>query len=74
MVTIGTRLFLTKWLAIHAYLKDYLFADSFEPSSRMDTTNSGPLPKGSSQFVQNLVFGVGVGMFLPTGFEYKYTR
>jgi len=74
VVTIGTRLFLTKWLAIHAYLKDYLFADSFEPSSRMDTTNSGPLPKGSSQFVQNLVFGVGVGMFLPTGFEYKYTR
>jgi outer membrane beta-barrel protein len=74
VVTIGTRLFLTKWLAIHAYLKDYLFADSFEPSSRMDINNMGPLPKGSSEFVQNLVFGVGVGMFLPTGFEYKYTR
>jgi len=25
-------------------------------------------------FIQNPVFGVGVGMFLPTGFEYKYTR
>ena len=31
-------------------------------------------PKGDSNFIQNLVFGVGVGMFLPTGFEYKYTR
>ena len=72
VVTLGTRLFLTKWLAIHAYLKDYLFADSFEPSGRdpMATTT----PKGTTEFVQNLVFGVGVGMFLPTGFEYKYTR
>lgn len=72
-IEIGTRLFLTKWLAIHAYLKDDLFADSFEPSSRMDT-GTQPLPKGDSEFVQNLMFGVGVGMFLPTGFEYKYTR
>ncbi len=72
-VEIGMRLFLTKWLAIHAYLKDQLFADSFEPSSRMDTA-SDPLPKGESNFVQNIMFGVGVGMFLPTGFEYKYTR
>jgi outer membrane beta-barrel protein len=73
VATIGMRMFLTKWLAIHAYLKDYLFADSYEPASRMDR-GGGPLPKGDSSFVQNLVFGVGVGMFLPTGFEYKYTR
>lgn len=72
-VDIGMRMFLTKWLAIHAYLKDYMFVDSFEPSQRMDKPGD-PLPKGDSQFVQNLVFGVGVGMFLPTGFEYKYTR
>lgn len=74
VATIGTRLFLTKWLAIHAYLKDYLFSDSFEPASRMDTGGTGPLPKGDPKFINNLVFGVGVGMFLPTGFEYKYTR
>jgi outer membrane beta-barrel protein len=73
-VDIGMRLFLTKWLAIHAYLKDYMFVDSLEPASRADTGGVGPLPKGDSNFVQNLVFGVGVGMFLPTGFEYKYTR
>jgi outer membrane beta-barrel protein len=72
-IQVGMRLFLTKWLAIHAYLKDQLFADSFEPSSRMDAAGQ-PLPKGDSSFVQNIMFGVGVGMFLPTGFEYKYTR
>ncbi len=71
-VDIGMRLFLTKWLAIHAYLKDYMFVDKFEPADRTSVT--GPPPGGVGSFVQNLVFGVGVGMFLPTGFEYKYTR
>jgi outer membrane beta-barrel protein len=70
-VDLGTRLFLTKWLAIHAYIKDYMFVDKFEPASRM---NPQAVPEGESRFVQNIVFGVGVGMFLPTGFEYKYTR
>ena len=69
-VDIGTRLFLTKWLALHAYLKDYMFVDKYEPTNRMGTKT----PDGTSEFVQNIVFGVGIGMFLPTGFEYKYTR
>jgi outer membrane beta-barrel protein len=73
-VDIGTRLFLIKWLAIHAYLKNYMFVDSLEPASRGSAVGSAPPPKGDSNFIQNLVFGVGVGMFLPTGFEYKYTR
>ncbi len=73
-VDIGMRLFLTKWLAIHAYLKDYMFVDSLEPASRGTAVGSEPPPKGDSTFIQNLVFGVGVGMFLPTNFEYKYTR
>jgi outer membrane beta-barrel protein len=75
-IDLGTRLFLTKWLTIHAYLKDYMFIDQFEPTNR-DPALMGRLPPGStfvSQFVNNLVFGVGVGMFLPTNFEYKYTR
>jgi hypothetical protein len=48
--------------------------DSLEPSSRGSSVGTAPPPKGDSQFIQNLVFGVGVGMFLPTGFDYKYTR
>jgi outer membrane beta-barrel protein len=70
-VDLGTRLFLTKWLALHAYIKDYMFVDKFEPASR---TSPSVVPPGVSEFVQNIVFGVGIGMFLPTGFEYKYTR
>src|SRR6185369_17807448 len=74
-VGIGTRLFLTKWLVIHAYLKDYLFADKYEPVDRSAFGHAvPPEDKFVSTFVQNVVFGVGVGMFLPTSFDYKYTR
>ena len=76
-IGVGTRLFLTKWLVIHAYLKDYLFADKYEPADRAlqpDPTAVPPSNTFSSRFVQNVVFGVGVGMFLPTSFDYKYTR
>src|SRR5437763_1307547 len=59
-VDIGTRLFLTKWLAIHAYLKDYMFVDSLEPASRGSAVGSAPPPKGDSNFIQNIVFCVGV--------------
>lgn len=72
-IDLGTRLFLTKWLTIQVYLKDYMFVDKFEPANRMSTAVP-PASTFDSRFVQNLVFGVGVGMFLPTGFEYKYTR
>ncbi|HUS63003.1 MAG TPA: outer membrane beta-barrel domain-containing protein [Kofleriaceae bacterium] len=74
-VDIGTRLFITKWLALQVYLKDYMFVDKFEPTNRPTTSTAIP-PESTfvSNFVQNLVFGVGIGMFLPTGFEYKYTR
>jgi outer membrane beta-barrel protein len=75
-VDLGTRLFLTKWLAIHVYIKDYMMVDKLEPTNRPQTCvgSTDPACAGVSQFINNVVFGVGVGMFLPTGFEYKYTR
>jgi hypothetical protein len=73
-VDIGTRLFLTKWLALHVYLKDYMFVDKFEPTIPRSGTAVPPDSTFVSEFVQNIVFGVGLGMFLPTGFEYKFTR
>lgn len=70
-IDLGTRVFISKWLALNVFLKDYLFADKYEPANRM----GHQVPSNSdSRFVQNLVFGVGLGLFLPTGFEYKYLR
>jgi outer membrane beta-barrel protein len=62
---LGLRTFISKWLAFHVYVKDYLFGDKFEPTSGTEPV---------SQFVQHVVFGVGLGLFLPTNFEYKYLR
>jgi outer membrane beta-barrel protein len=72
-IDLGTRLFITKWLALQVYLKDYMMVDKFEPTNRT-TQDLPPESTYVNQFVNNLVFGVGIGMFLPTGFEYKYTR
>jgi outer membrane beta-barrel protein len=74
-IDLGTRLFVTKWLALQVYIKDYMMVDKYEPTNRpADTTMLPPENTYVNQFVNNLVFGVGVGMFLPTSFEYKYTR
>ena len=51
-----------------------MFVDKFEPRQPHGSTAVPAAQQRDSNFVQNLVFGVGVGMFLPTGFEYKYTR
>jgi outer membrane beta-barrel protein len=74
-IDFGLRTFLTKWLVVQVYLKDYMFVDKFEPTNRpAGSIEVPPADTHVSQFVNNVVFGVGIGMFLPTSFEYKYTR
>ena len=48
-VDVGMRLFLTKWLAIHAYLKDYMFVDSLEPASRGSAVGTAAAAQGRLQ-------------------------
>ena len=31
-VDLGTRLFITKWLALQVYIKDYMMVDKLEPT------------------------------------------
>lgn len=71
---VGARFFFTKWLVFHVYLKDYMFIDKYEPTVPRSDTSLPPRNTWVDQFVQNVAFGVGVGMFLPTNFEYKYLR
>lgn len=82
-VSLGSRLWMNRWFAIDTYIKDYLFNDQLEPTSRMmgDTPDAtGNCPAGcasanaESRFTNNLVFGVGISLFLPPGFEYKQLR
>ncbi|MSP63678.1 MAG: hypothetical protein EXR72_25700 [Myxococcales bacterium] len=73
-VTLGTRMWLASWFAIDAYLKDYLFADQLEPTSRtLNETSEQAKNRAESQFTNNIVFGLGISMFVP-GFDYKQLR
>ncbi len=79
-VGIGSRFFLTDWLTVNFALRDYIIADHFEPKpdglQAMPTITTAQEAKDRSQseLVQNLVFYVGVGFYLPTKFQYKTPR
>lgn len=76
-VGIGSRFFLLDWLTVNFALRDYFLPDKFEPQ------NDGPPNIGSaaqakaqaqSELVNNVIFSVGVGFYLPTKFTYKTPR
>ncbi|HEX3902876.1 MAG TPA: outer membrane beta-barrel domain-containing protein [Polyangia bacterium] len=79
-VGIGSRFFLTDWLTVNFALRDYIIADHFEPlpdgtlAMPAITTSAEAKDRAQSEWVQNLVFYVGVGFYLPTKFQYKTPR
>jgi outer membrane beta-barrel protein len=72
---IGTRMWLSRWFAIDAYIKNYIFADQLEPTNRIPgETSDMAASRAESQFTFDLTFGLGISIFLPPGFEYKTLR
>jgi outer membrane beta-barrel protein len=77
-VGIGSRFFLLNWLSVNFALRDYLVPDKFEPKS--DGLSAGIMnsaqakARAQSELVQNVLFYVGVGIYLPTKFQYKTPR
>ncbi|HEY8926695.1 MAG TPA: outer membrane beta-barrel domain-containing protein [Polyangia bacterium] len=76
-VGIGSRFFLFDWLTVNYMFRDYIILDKYEPLNRSaDLYKSGADAKAhaDSKLVNNIMFYVGVGMFLPTSFQYKTPR
>ncbi len=79
-VGIGSRFFLLDWLTVNFALRDYITPDHFEPlpdgtgATPPITNSTEAKDRSQSQWVQNLVFYVGVGFYLPTKFQYKTPR
>lgn len=77
-VGIGSRFFLLNWLSVNFALRDYLVPDKFEPlgdgAAKGITTSAEAKAQGQSELVQNVLFYVGVGIYLPTKFQYKTPR
>lgn len=78
--SIGLRVWLSRWLGLDAYFKNYLFTDRLEPDGR--TRNDGQpgepaeqaQARAVSQLTYDVTFGVGFSIFLPPRFEYKTPR
>lgn len=76
-VGLGSRFFLTDWLTINLALRDYILPDKFEPKPDGPpniTTPDAAKAQAQSALVNNIVFSVGVGFYLPTKFQYKTPR
>ena len=74
---IGGRFFLFDWLTINYMLRDYVVLDKFEPLNRsasMYASAADAKAHADAKLVNNVMFYLGVGVFLPTGFQYKTPR
>jgi outer membrane beta-barrel protein len=72
---VGTHLFVSNWLTFNVALKDYVFNDKFEPTNRDPAWNIDRVKsEASSQFVHNIMLYAGIGLYLPTSFQYRTPR
>lgn len=79
-IGIGSRFFLLDWLTVNFGLRDYFLPDKFEPNPN-GTLAPTPITSADqakanahSELVNNVIFSVGVGFYLPTKFQYKTPR
>jgi outer membrane beta-barrel protein len=75
-VGIGSRFFFTDWLTINFALRDYILPDKYETQMKPDPYTNATAAKANAQsvLVNNVVFSIGVGFYLPTKFQYKTPR
>ena len=79
-VGLGARLFLFNWLTLNVAIRDYVMPDKFEnenrPCAACANAEDGPTAKthATQALVNNVMVMAGVGIYLPTGFQYKTPR
>jgi len=74
---IGGRFFLFDWISLNYMFRDYLILDKFEPLTRTKevySTAAEAQSHADGKMVNNLMFYVGLGVYLPTSFQYKTPR
>lgn len=69
------RVFLASWITVNISVKDYIFVDKFESVQRTaDMTVDQAKDNATSQLINNIMFGVGVSLWLPPTFQYTTFR
>lgn len=74
---IGLRVFINRWLAVNAEIRDYAYVEKLE-NVEVAKTQAEQLDKktwfGDSQFTQNVQAQIGISMFLPFSWEYRLPK
>ena len=74
-VGLGARFFLFDWLTINFAVRDYIMVDKFEPTDRDPTWDAATTKAhADSAWVNDVMFYGGVGLYLPTKFQYRTPR
>ncbi len=76
-VGLSMRFFLSKFLTVTMGFRDYVFLDQFEPANRsamMNATADDAKENADSAFINNVMFQLGVSIWLPMSFEYTTFR
>jgi outer membrane beta-barrel protein len=72
---VGTRFFLSDWLTVAFAFRDYVFNDRFEPLMRPANASIDDVKAmGQTQLINNIMFSVSLGFYLPTSFTYRTPR
>lgn len=76
-IGIGLRVFVTRWLAVVAELRDYMYLEqleNLEVALGADRTDPETWTQGSPAFINNVTAHLGLTFFLPFDFEYRLPR
>ncbi len=69
------RFFLAKWFTVNLGIRDYIFADKFEPTDRMMYTSAADAKDhAETAFINNVMFQLGASFWIPPTFEYTTFR
>ena len=75
---LGVRLFLLEWLTLNLTFRDYMYLDVFEYKGRQPGDDLKTVQDNSerfqTQFVQNIMMFVSVGLYIPPSFTYRTPR
>ena len=68
------RFFISKWVTVSAGFRDYVFVDQFEAQDRMEVNGDLAKDNADSALINNIVFQLGVSLWIPPTFEYTTFR
>lgn len=76
-IGLGLRVFVTRWLAVYAEIRDYMYLEqleSLEVGLGQDRLDPSTWAQSSPAFVNNVTAHVGLAIFLPFDFDYRMPR